>query len=96
MKKLNADEIVKELNITKTTLNRWYKWYNMTENKPTNCPELPKYEQQYSTAPRFWNEDSIEALRKFKNWVPKGSKGLMGEVSQVYWAKRKRSKKYKI
>lgn len=96
MKKLNADEIVKEINITKTTLNRWYKWYSITENKPDDCPELPKYEQQYSSAPRYWDESSIEALKRFKNWVPKGSKGLMGEVSQVYWSKKKRPKKYKI
>lgn len=96
MKKLNANELVKELNITKTTLNRWYKWYNSTKNKPSDCPKLPMYEQQYSTAPRMWDESAIQELIKFKNWIPKGSKGIMGEVSHIYWAKRKRSKKYKI
>lgn len=94
MNKLNARQVSEILGVTSTTLSRWYKWYRNCNVKPEGCPELPLYEQVSPTSPRLWNESDINALKKFQHWIPKGNRGVMGEVSHIYWGKKQRPKKY--
>ena len=89
MNKLTATKVAQYLDISVPTLNNWYKWYNNPEyDKPKNTPELPAYTQQGKRAPRYWNKEDLPKLVKFKNWVPKGRAGIMGEHNAQFWGER--------
>ena len=89
MKKITATKISQYLNISVVTLNYWYKWYNDSKSvKPKDTPYLPPYEQANPRAPRYWTEDDLYDLKKFKEWIPKGRGGVMGDCTARYWGAR--------
>lgn len=89
MKKLTANKVSQELDITVVTLTNWYAWYNNDEiKKPDDVPELPQYEQAYERATRYWKEEDIEKIKVFKDWLPRGRGGVMGEQSKKFWGKK--------
>jgi hypothetical protein len=86
---LNATNVSAILDISVVTLNNWYKWYNDTSiEKPINTPPLPMYLQETPRGKRLWNMVDIKLIKKFKDWIPKGRGGVMGEVSSKYWGVR--------
>ncbi len=96
MRKLTATKVAQHLDITVVTLTNWYTWYNNDKYvKPANTPELPKYEQVHERAARYWNESDLHKLEKFKEWVPKGRNGVMGQLNARFWGDygKKRLKK---
>ncbi len=89
MKKLTATRVAQHLDISVPTLTNWYRWYNNPDyDKPPNVPELPKYEQNGKRATRYWKEEDLPKLIKFRDWVPKGRAGIMGEHNAQFWGDR--------
>ncbi len=87
--KITVNKVALHLDVAVTTLNNWYKWYQDPQfEKPEDMPELPKYEQAYERAPRYWNKEDLPKLEKFQKWLPKGRNGIMGDYSIRYWGKR--------
>lgn len=90
IKTLSATKVTQFLDISQNTLNSWYKWYNDDQYaKPKDTPYLPPYTQAHPRAPRVWNANDLYYLRKFKEWIPKGRGGVMGEYNQRYSTKKK-------
>lgn len=88
-KRITATKITQFLDISVQTLNSWYAWYNDPKfEKPEGTPYLPPYEQANPRAPRYWTEDDLYDLRKFKEWVPKGRGGVMGNHNARFWGAR--------
>lgn len=86
---LSATKVTQFLDISYNTLNAWYKWYNDDQYvKPKDTPYLPPYTQAHPRAPRLWKADDLYYLRKFKEWIPKGRSGVMGEFNSKYWGTR--------
>lgn len=87
MAKLTASQIGAKLNKTAYTIKRWYKWYEqLTEEEKqeyikNGMPELPKYETVGATNWRYWDEQDLEKLQKFSDWVPHTRGGVMGIIS---------------
>lgn len=79
---ISANYICYKLDISLNTLNTWYKWQKL-EGSP-NAPRLPKYYQKNAKSKRYWEKDSLVRLEQFKNWVPKGRAGVMGNFTQKY------------
>lgn len=88
MAKLTTGQVAARLNISPYTLKRWYAfWENLeqTDIKKLNnlvkegMPVLPKYEIAGSRGDRLWDEDNIEELEIFKNWVPHTKNGIFKE-----------------
>jgi hypothetical protein len=89
LKKLTATRVAQHLDISVPTLTNWYRWYNNPDyDKPSNVPELPKYEQNGKRATRYWKEEDLPKLIKFRDWVPKGRAGIMGEHNAQFWGDR--------
>lgn len=87
--KMTSSRVAQHLDISVATLNNWYKWYNNPEfKKPDNTPKLPEYIQATPRSPKYWDSDDLEVLAAFKNWLPKGRGGVMGELSARYWGNR--------
>lgn len=83
--KLTAAKVACQLDVSTKTLTNWYKFYHSDCEKPDNMPELPEYEQAYEKAPRYWNPEDIPKLMAFKEWIPKGRHGVMGEINITCW-----------
>ncbi len=87
--KLTATKVTQYLDISVPTLNNWYKWYNNPQyEKPKDIPELPAYTQQGKRGTRYWDEDDLPKLMKFKEWLPRGRAGIMGEYNARFWGDR--------
>lgn len=86
MGKLTASQVANKLEISAYTLKRWYKWYENEDPKKLEelfkkgMPRLPKYETIGATNWRYWNEQDLEQLEKFKNYIPNTRAGFMGSV----------------
>ena len=90
-RKYNATKIAQFLDISVGTLNVWYKWYEDERfEKPAGIPKLPPYEQAGPRRPRYWSEDVLLDLKRFKNWLPKGRGGVMGDLNARNWGERGR------
>jgi hypothetical protein len=90
-KNLTAYQVCNELNVSVKTLTNWYKWYNDPSfEKPKNMPTLPKYEQSHEKGPRYWSKDDIKTLKVFKESLPRGRNGIMGEFNKRYWSTKEK------
>lgn len=90
-RKYNANKIAQFLDISVGTLNVWYKWYEDERfEKPEGVPPLPLYEQAGPRRPRYWSEDVLLDLKRFKDWLPKGRGGIMGDLNARNWGERGR------
>lgn len=85
MAKLTSSQVAARLEVSPYTVKRWYTfWENLekTDIKKLNdlvkdgMPVLPKYEVAGSRGDRLWDEEDIEDLRTFKNWVPRTKNGV--------------------
>ena len=86
--KLTATQIAYEVGVSVYTIKRWYKWYEQEDVRKLNeltekgMPTLPRYETIGATNWRYWDEDDIEQLKKFKEWVPHTRGGVMGDLNK--------------
>lgn len=101
-KYLTASEISYLIGVSIYTLNNWYRWAgDAAFSKPPDAPKLPRYWQGRPRGPRLWKEGDLPLLRLFKEWVPKGRGGVMGQSNSRLWgdrglrAERNRVKYYK-
>ena len=87
MKKYTAVKISQFLDVSVATINNWYRWYNNPKfEKPADTPYLPapSLEGRY----RYWTDDDLYYLRKFKEWLPRGRGGVMGDSNAYFWGER--------
>lgn len=86
--KLTASQVAYKIGVSVYTIKRWYKWYEQEDVKKLNelakqgMPELPQYETIGATKWRYWNEEDIKQLKKFKEWVPHTRGGVMGDLNK--------------
>lgn len=91
-KLLTTSKVCNQLDISSRTLDNWYKYMlDDSIEKPSKMPVLPMYIQETVRGPRYWKQEDIPQMKKFKAWVPHGRHGVMGAVNEKYWAKEKRT-----
>ena len=83
MAKLTMSQVANRIGVSVYTIKRWYKWLEsedvqkLAELVKNGMPVLPKYELVGATKWRYWDENDIEDIIKFKEWVPKTRNGVM-------------------
>ena len=84
--RLTAAQTAGLVGISVTTLNLWYAWKrtNPTNELVNYLPDFEKIERS-----RYWKESDIWKLIKFRQELPKGCKGILGDVTQKYCRKGK-------
>lgn len=94
---LTSANVANQVGVSSKTLMQWYKFYESDLPKPKDMPKLPAYEQDYPRAPRYWYPKDVEQIIAFKEWIPRGKKGIMGEINITCWTKayqeRRKAKK---
>lgn len=85
MNKLTTGQVAIRLNVSPYTIKRWYEfWENLanTDVKELNrlcqegMPALPMCEKVGTRGDRIWNEEDIQMLEEFKNWIPHTKNGI--------------------
>lgn len=66
-------------------------WYMFKRNNPDNeyAKLLPNFSQEGSRQTRYWDNEDIPKLIKFKNTIPHGRNGILGSITQKYYKKEK-------
>lgn len=82
-KLLNATETSMLVGTTVPTLNMWYKWKRLNPGHPM-AELLPDYKVIGNKNTSYWTPGDVEKLIEFKNSIPKGRNGILGEVTQRY------------
>lgn len=86
-----AVEVALLLDISVPTLNNWYKFKRYyPDNEMSKL--LPQPIQQTNRQTRYWKEEDIPDMIKFKSNIVEGRNGFMGSITQKY-AKYKKEKK---
>lgn len=85
-------DVAKSLGVYPGTINYWYRWEDIvigtekyTELLEQGMPKLPNF-KRLNDNPRgkkLWDESGIKQLKKFSDWVPKGRKGFLQEVTKL-------------
>ena len=79
--KLRIEEVALLVGTSTQTINNWYRFKAL---HPENdlAQKLPDYEQSGPRQTRFWNKSDIWAITEFKNSLPHGRGGILGDVTQ--------------
>lgn len=80
---LKIEEVAVLCGVSVQTINNWYRFKRENPNNEY-ARLLPDYETIGEHGQRFWDKSDIEALRAFKQKMPKGCKGVMGSITQRY------------
>lgn len=85
-KLLKVEEVAVLVGVSAKTINVWYAWKKMHPEEEM-AKLLPDYTQTTTRGTRYWSYSDIWKLAQFKNQVPKGCKGIFGDVTQQYYRK---------
>lgn len=90
---LTALEVCVLVHCSYNTLNGWYRWKNL---HPDNeyAQLLPDYIQRGIKQERYWKREDVEKLIKFRQSLPQGRSGIMGDVTQK-WRRAKKERENK-
>ena len=88
-KMLRIEEVAMATGVSVKTLNNWY-WFKREHPEDKLANLLPAYEQEGERQTRRWKQSDIWKLLEFKSKIPKGRNGIMGDITQKYYRKRKK------
>ena len=73
-------------------INYWYAW---KRKHPENeiAKKLPEFIQDHPRGTRMWKESELWRIIEFKQALPKGRNGILGDITQRYWHKKKNEEK---
>lgn len=78
---LKIEEVAILVGVSTQTINIWYRW---RKHNPDNeyAKMLPDFIQQGKRQMRLWKKSDLWALIEFKNAIPRGRNGILGDVTQ--------------
>ena len=88
MAKLTTGQVANQLNVSPYTIKRWYTFWENIKNTDikeldelikNGMPVLPECITVGARGDRIWDEDDLEDLRKFKEWVPNTKNGVFSK-----------------
>lgn len=86
---LNATETAVMVGVSVQTLSSWYRWKGLHPDHPL-AELLPEFTRIGNHRTRYWTQENIWSLIEFKQSIPKGKNGVMGDVTQKYVKKKEK------
>lgn len=85
---LKLEEVAILVGVSFKTINTWYAFKRAyPDNEYAQL--LPDYIQTGKRQKRFWKKSDIWKLIKFRQSIPKGRNGVLGDITQKYYRKQK-------
>lgn len=85
---LKLEEVAILVGVSFKTINTWYA-FKRTHPDNEYAQLLPDYIQAGNRQKRFWKKSDIWKLIKFRQSIPKGRNGVLGDITQKYYRKQK-------
>lgn len=81
---LRIEEVALLIGVSTQTINIWYRW---KKHNPDNeyAELLPDYEQTGARQMRWWKRSDLWKLIEFKNKIPHGRYGILGDITQRHY-----------
>jgi hypothetical protein len=88
------DEVCEILKVSTHTLQKWYQWerYELRDGIVSeNYLPIPNKLTNKRGKPKFWTENQIKELQKFKNEIVMGRNGRFGKYSNPLHKKEEKT-----
>lgn len=89
---LRIEEVAMSVGVSVKTINNWY-WFRMAHPEHKLAKLLPDYIQDGVRQTRFWKQSDIWKLLEFKTKLPKGRNGILGDITQKHYRRKKEREK---
>lgn len=86
-KLLNVSEVSLLIGSSIQTIASWYRWKALHPDHEL-ARVIPDFKRVGNRRTRYWTQDDVWKLIEFKNNIPQGRNGVMGDVTQKYVKKR--------
>lgn len=90
-KMLNIQAVATLINSSVPTISSWYRWKRM-HPEHEYAKRLPDFERHGAHSARYWHYEDVWKLVEFKQSLPQGRNGILGDVTQKYVRNNKRNK----
>ena len=80
-KLLRIEEVALLVDTSTQTVNNWYRWKKLHPEHPL-AALLPDYVQGGPRQKRYWKKSDVWTITEFKNSIPHGRNGILGDVTQ--------------
>lgn len=95
-KLLRVEEVAVEIGRSIFTINNWYR-FKKTHPEDKYAKLLPEfYQLEGERQTRYWRKSDIPKLLAFRDALPKGNNGVMGDVTQRYHKKKQEKVLYTL
>lgn len=82
-KLLNVSEVSLIVGASIQTISSWYKWKGLHPDHAL-AKLIPEFTRIGNKRTRYWKKEDAWALRRFRDSIPQGRNGVMGDVTQKY------------
>ena len=86
-KLLNVSEVSLLIGSSIQTIASWYRWKALHPDHEL-AKVIPDFTRVGNRRTRYWTQDDVWKLIEFKNSIPQGRNGVMGDVTQKYVKKK--------
>lgn len=86
-KLLNVSEVSLLIGSSIQTIASWYRWKALHPDHEL-ARVIPDFKRVGNRRTRYWTQDDVWKLIEFKNSIPQGRNGVMGDVTQKYVKKK--------
>lgn len=90
-KLLRIEELALLTDTSTQTINNWYRWKRL-HPEHEYAKLLPDYVQSGPRQKRYWHKSDIWLITQFKNSIPHGRNGILGDVTQKAHRKERMNK----
>ena len=80
---LTALEVCVLVHCSYNALNYWYGWKGLNPDNEY-AKLLPDFIQTANRQTRYWKREDVAKIIQFRNSVPQGRNGIMGDITQKY------------
>lgn len=88
MTRLRIEEVALLVGCSVKTVNNWY-WFKSMHPENEYAKMLPEFIRIGNRGTRYWNKDDVWKIIEFRQNIPKGRNGVLGDVTQKYYRKAK-------
>ena len=84
---LKVEEVALLVGCSVKTINNWY-WFKAKHPDNEYAIMLPDYIQLFKRGCRYWDKEDMWKIIEFKQNIPRGRNGILGDITQKYYHKK--------
>jgi len=88
---LRIEEVALLIGSSAQSINNWYRWKKINPEHEL-AKLLPDYIQEGPRQIRFWKKSDVWSITEFKNSIPHGRNGILGDITQKKSRREKEAK----